>query len=48
MGRTLMYSQLFQAVRLHNEALVPNGNHVAVRDLVWVTHRAIDLVANIQ
>ena len=48
MRRTLMYSQLFQAVRLHNEALVPNGNQVAVRDWVWVTDRAIDLVANIQ
>ena len=43
-----MYSQLFEAVRLHNEALVPNGDQVAVRDSGWVTHRAIDLIANIQ
>ena len=43
-----MYSQIFQAVQLHNERPVAMESQVGVRGLVRVTHRAIGLVANIR
>ena len=43
-----MYSQMTQAVQLHNERPVAMESQVDVRGSVWVTYRAIGLVANIQ
>ena len=43
-----MYSQISQAVQLHNDRPVAMESQVDVRGLVWVTHRGIGLVANIR